>query len=376
MKSWVKLYTEINRDPKIGTLTWSQRGILSALFALCGEIDDRDDDEQETGVLDTLDNVAWHLRCDREELSEAVAAFTARGIVELCDGLLVLSHYPDRQGRAPTARPSAVRERVKRWREQAAQERDDVAAEPGGESDEVTTSEKRACNDVTAAAKRGVTSSDSETERETERDADAEETHTSAHTREAGADAPPSSSPSSHTVSQELLEAAESVFGRLKPVDLRLLRQYVELYGAEEVAYALDESLVQRKRAWSYVRAILERRAQDRLDEAELAQDPAELSDSGDSDADPEAKPRDRPACAFDQWDSVRAALVERGVVAAIGLQQTVPKSWAPEPTPAELVVVQPNPAAREALGYRSAAVDRVASEALGRPVSVRWCGR
>ena len=72
MKTWIKLYTEINRDPDIGTLTWAQRGIWSALLALAGEIDDRDENEQETGRLDTSTRVAWSIRCDLAELDEAI----------------------------------------------------------------------------------------------------------------------------------------------------------------------------------------------------------------------------------------------------------------------------------------------------------------
>ncbi len=62
MKTWVKLYTEVNHDPEIGRLTWAQRGLLFSLFALAGEIDNRDGDDRETGTLDTVANTAWRLR--------------------------------------------------------------------------------------------------------------------------------------------------------------------------------------------------------------------------------------------------------------------------------------------------------------------------
>ena len=158
MKTWVKVYTEINRDPDIGTLTWAQRGIWTALLALAGEIDDRDEDEQETGILDTIDRVAWSIRCDLAELREAVTEFVERGMVEVWndDELLVLPNYPKRQGRPPSSRPSAVAERVKRHRAKVQVE----------------------CNDVTDSMKRGVTPSEADTESdaesESESDIDAE----------------------------------------------------------------------------------------------------------------------------------------------------------------------------------------------------------
>jgi len=118
VKTWVKLYTEINRDPDMGTLSWAHRGIWQALLALCGEIDDRDEEEKETGRLDTLPRVAWSIRCDERELSGAIEAFEERGMVTTSeDGCLWLVNYPKRQARSPSSRPSAIAERVKRHRD-------------------------------------------------------------------------------------------------------------------------------------------------------------------------------------------------------------------------------------------------------------------
>ena len=147
MKTWIKLYTEINRDPDIGTLTWAQRGIWSALLALAGEIDDRDENEQETGRLDTSTRVAWSIRCDLAELDEAINEFEAREMLDIgADGILFLPNYPKRQCRPPSSRPSAVAERVKRHRARA----------------------KKECNDVTDSMQRGVTPSDTDTDTEAE----------------------------------------------------------------------------------------------------------------------------------------------------------------------------------------------------------------
>ena len=119
MKTWVKLYTEITRDPKWLTLDWEQRGIWCAVLAMTGEIDDRDADGVETGALDTVEYTALRIRCDLGLFAQAVAAFTERGMIEERDGILYLPNYarylPDK-GRPPFP--------VARWRSEVF-ERDD-----------------------------------------------------------------------------------------------------------------------------------------------------------------------------------------------------------------------------------------------------------
>lgn len=155
MKTWVKLYTEINRDPDMGSLTWAQRGIWSALLALAGEIDARDEEDHETGELDTLAHVSWRIRCDVHELADAIDAFTERGMVEDRDGMLYLPNYGKRQRRAPTDGHQAVAERVARHRERKAATR----------NEDVTSLH---C-DVTSL-QRGVTSTESESDTDKKRE--------------------------------------------------------------------------------------------------------------------------------------------------------------------------------------------------------------
>ena len=116
MKAWVKLYTEINRDVDMGTLTWGQRGIWSALLALAGDIDARDAEEHETGQLDTEARVAWMIRCEPSEMREAVAAFTRLGMVEERDGILYLPNYSKRQAKPPSQERPAARDRQREHR--------------------------------------------------------------------------------------------------------------------------------------------------------------------------------------------------------------------------------------------------------------------
>lgn len=119
MKAWVKLYTEILDDPKVGTLSWAHRGVWMSLLALAGKLDDRDGDEQETGRLDTLENIAWHLRMPVAELEEAMAVLEARGMVDQRDGVWYVTNYAKRQSRGPSNTRDAIRHRVRRFRQKA-----------------------------------------------------------------------------------------------------------------------------------------------------------------------------------------------------------------------------------------------------------------
>lgn len=131
MRTWVKLYTETNRDPKIGTLTWAQRGIWAALLALAGELDDQDEG-QPTGMIGTVEDIAWRIRCGVDELTEALTLFEKRdmayreyvGLTPHTEPgdlhIWYITHFQQRQERPPSEQPAAVTERVKRHRERAA----------------------------------------------------------------------------------------------------------------------------------------------------------------------------------------------------------------------------------------------------------------
>lgn len=143
MKTWVKLYTEVCTDPDIGELTLAQKGVWMMLLALAGQIDARDENDFETGELDTIARVAWGIRCTRDELVEALATFEDRGMVEERDGILWLPNYGKRQRRAPTDSHSAVAERVKRHRERkATTSNEDVTPLQSPCNEDVTSLEK------------------------------------------------------------------------------------------------------------------------------------------------------------------------------------------------------------------------------------------
>jgi len=247
MKTWVKLYTEINRDPKMGTLSWAHRGIWSALLALAGELDHRDEQGQETGEIDTSDNAAWHIRCDLDEFSKAVEVFVSRGMVTEKDGVLYLTNYGERQRRAPSDAPERVRERAQRHRARLQDARNEDATPLHDES-----------NDDVTSASRGVTRSDTDTDTDTEIETEKIQTQIQI-VASAAADC---RTPEADFVA-ESIRAYEDTIGLLSGTTQseEIRDTLAELY-AHNVGSWWNTALLiaadNNKRSWSYVRAILE----------------------------------------------------------------------------------------------------------------------
>jgi len=231
MKTWVKLYTEINRDPKIGSLTWAQRGIWSAILALAGEIDKRDKDDAEIGALGQSQEIAWHLRCNEDELSDALLAFEERGMVHHNDDTWYVTNYSDRQRRAPSQKRKAVARRVKAHREM-----------------------KRECNEGVTSLEQGVTPAD-----KTREDKIREEEKRQDKTRKEKKRQEEQSLLSEFY--QTSIKQYESNIGVIAPAQYNdihdmlaeLEEKGLETWWADAVGVAVD----QNKRSWAYVRAVL-----------------------------------------------------------------------------------------------------------------------
>jgi len=162
MKTWVKLYTKGLDSPDTGSLSWAHRGIFDALLQLAGRLDHKDGGK-ETGQLDELERTAWRIRCELSEFTEAIAAFTERGMIDERDGVLYVTNYAKHHRRSPSDSPEAVAERVQRHRARKAEE-----------SNEAVTD----CNEAVTSAKRPETAL--EQSRAEESRADAEESRADA----------------------------------------------------------------------------------------------------------------------------------------------------------------------------------------------------
>ena len=219
MKTWVKLYTEINHDPDMAPLTWAQRGIWQAMLALAGEIDARDVDDHETGELDTPANVAWRIRCTLAEMQDAAKALAEQGMVEERDGILYLPHYGERQRRAPSSARERVAERVQRHRNNGA----------------------AACNEDVTRVQRGVTRTESESDTEAESDC-----------------APAAAAPKAEPEVAAVMDRWEGVIGRkASPEDCRKLSGWLDDFGAERVSYAIGQCHLYGAPKLAYVWRVL-----------------------------------------------------------------------------------------------------------------------
>lgn len=119
MRYWVKLWTEMLDDPKMGRLTDRQHRLCTNLFCLAGIIDDNG------RLLDTTD-IAYKVRRDVDSVAEDLSALAAVHIVEQVDGAWHLVHFDKRNERPPSAEPEAVRERVSRYREKKRESNENV----------------------------------------------------------------------------------------------------------------------------------------------------------------------------------------------------------------------------------------------------------
>jgi len=117
MREWIKTWTRVNHDPTYGGLTWAQRGILQALELLAAELGPKVNEGTGNGHLDTLERVAYWIRCDLSILEPAVEALQAADLIHEQDGLLCLTHWTEQQKVKPSELPEATRERKRAQRE-------------------------------------------------------------------------------------------------------------------------------------------------------------------------------------------------------------------------------------------------------------------
>jgi DnaD/phage-associated family protein len=110
MRYWIKLYTEIVRDPKMGRLTDRQFRTCINLFALAGTVD-------EDGKLPPVEDMAWHLRMDDADLTADLEVLARVNIVEQTDGAWIVRKWAERQAKAPSDEPERVAQRVRNYRE-------------------------------------------------------------------------------------------------------------------------------------------------------------------------------------------------------------------------------------------------------------------
>lgn len=113
---WIKLYTEMLDDPKIGRLADAIKWRFVSLVLLAGECDQ--DGAFITGQhMMSIDDIAWRLRITREQCETELEALLQCGVLELDGDVYYLPKFSDRQGRPQSEKREQWRERKQRQRE-------------------------------------------------------------------------------------------------------------------------------------------------------------------------------------------------------------------------------------------------------------------
>lgn len=132
MKFWIKFYTEILDDEKMGMLSDRLWRRASEMFLLAGYTD-------EGGLLPTLKAMAWRLRQREEDLETDLVELAKAGILNQIEGAWYVVNFEKRQA------PSSNAERQKEYRQRRSNAQN---------NDGVTKRYKKALRNVTPEKRR------------------------------------------------------------------------------------------------------------------------------------------------------------------------------------------------------------------------------
>lgn len=137
-KYWIKLYHEILDDPKMGRLSDRLYRRTIEMFLLAGDYD-------QGGVLPPLEDIAWRLHLNPEQLETDLIELQRIGILDVSEGQWYVAKFAERQ----TADSNT--ERWQRWKERQ-HKGDYYSEEPPSPSGDYTnaTSSQRIANDMFA----------------------------------------------------------------------------------------------------------------------------------------------------------------------------------------------------------------------------------
>lgn len=113
---WVKLYTEMLDDAKIGRLQDAVKWRFVSLVLLAGECD-QDGALMYSEKPMSLDDIAWRMRITREQCETEIESLLMCGVIALDGDLYYLPKFGERQGRPQSEKRAMWRERQARLRE-------------------------------------------------------------------------------------------------------------------------------------------------------------------------------------------------------------------------------------------------------------------
>ena len=255
MRPWIKLYTEILHDPKMGRMPHRLFRRTIELFLLAGICSNNE------GILPPVKDIAWHLRVGEASLLKDLMSLQKLDIVhEEEPGVWVVTHFAERQDADTPA------ERMARLRASRRSGNEDVAKRNDVCCEDVT---KR--NDV---CYEGVTKSnvdkevDKEVEAEVEKEAEAE---TKISAAVAAADfqsvvqekheKPFTPKPEREKQAEigAVFREYEQNIGALTPLIADHISDLLEHYPRDWISAAFREAVAHEARNLKYVEAILRR---------------------------------------------------------------------------------------------------------------------
>ena len=146
---WIKMWLEALDDPKLTRLSLAERGAWWGILELAGKCDAGGKIISGSVGLD-MDEItdALHIKTsdDRQALESMVAKMEERGGLKWNDDSLVIVHWEERQRIPPSARPEAIADRVRRFRER--QKKTEEPEESGRTRGKVSQDSKEATRQI------------------------------------------------------------------------------------------------------------------------------------------------------------------------------------------------------------------------------------
>jgi len=119
-KPWLKLWVEWIHDPKMFSLTWSEKGMWCGVMTLAQECAADGQLVKGDGTPLTIPEIANSLHItspkDRKTLEGMISKMAGQGSLHWNSNLLVVTHFAERQAKAVSETPQAVSERQQRRR--------------------------------------------------------------------------------------------------------------------------------------------------------------------------------------------------------------------------------------------------------------------
>jgi len=130
---WIKMWLEALDDPKLARLSLAERGAWWGILQLAGKCEAGGKIVSGGQGLD-IDEIAdaLHIKSseDRGALESMVAKLEERDSLKWNQRVLTVVHWEERQSIPPSARPEAVAERVRRFRERKKGEKQGPSDDP------------------------------------------------------------------------------------------------------------------------------------------------------------------------------------------------------------------------------------------------------